>query len=312
MSNSNQKTGGAPSTGHEWDGIEELTNPVPRWWIWSFYFTVVICIIYWVIYPAWPVGKGYTTGTFNDITYNVVSKEDGSVKEVTTHWNTRALLMADMQRGKEALKQKAYMDEVSKASFNEILEDPDKMAFARSLAKGIFGDNCAACHGTGGTGVVGLFPNLADDDWLWGGKVEEIQATIKDGRQGYMPDFKDSFNEEQMDAVTEYVLSLSGHSMDTKKVAMGERIFNGEEGGCYYCHTTKATGMKSVGSANLTDSIWTVADVTGAESLDAKKATVKSVIANGVNRKMPGWSERLTDNDIKLLTVFVHELGGGK
>ncbi|MDH5394264.1 MAG: c-type cytochrome [Gammaproteobacteria bacterium] len=312
MSNSNQKSGGAPSTGHSWDGIEELTNPVPRWWIWSFYFTVVICIIYWIIYPAWPVGKSYTTGTFNDITYNVVNKETGEATEVTTHWNTRALLMADMQRGKEALKQKAYMDEVSKASFNEILEDPEKMAFARSLAKGIYGDNCAACHGTGGTGVVGLFPNLADDDWLWGGKVEQIQATIEQGRHGYMPDFKNSFNAEQLDAVTEYVLSLSGHSMDKKKVASGKRIFNGQQGGCYYCHTTKATGMVAVGSANLTDSIWTVADVQGAASLEAKKAAVKTVIADGVSRKMPAWSERLSANDIKLLTVFVHELGGGK
>lgn len=311
MSNSNQKSGGAPSTGHSWDGIEELTNPVPRWWVWSFYFTVVITIIYWIIYPAWPVGKDYTKGSFNDITYNVV-KKNGEVEEVTTHWNTRALLMADMQRGKEALKQKAYMDEVSKASFNEILEDPDKMAFARSLAKGIFGDNCAACHGTGGTGVVGLFPNLADDDWLWGGKVEDIQNTIANGQQGYMPDFKDSFNKEQMDAVTEYVLSLSGHAMDAEKVATGKRIFNGQEGGCYYCHTTEATGMTSVGSANLTDSIWTVADVAGAATLEAKKDAVKSVIANGISRKMPAWSERLSANDIKLLTVFVHELGGGK
>ena len=127
-----------------------------------------------------------------------------------------------------------------------------------------------------------------------------------------MPDFKDSFNAEQMDAVTEYVLSLSGHAMDDKKVAMGQRIFNGEEGGCYYCHTTNATGMTAVGSANLTDSIWTVADVQGAASIEEKKAVVQSVIANGVNRKMPGWSERLSDNDIKLLTVFVHQLGGGK
>jgi cytochrome c oxidase cbb3-type subunit 3 len=312
MSNSNRQSGGAPSTGHNWDGIEELTNPVPRWWVWSFYFTVVISVIYWIIYPAWPVGDTFTPGTFNNITYNVVDKETGESREVTTHWNTRALLMADMQSGKEALKQKAYMDEVSKASFEEILSDPDKMAFARSLAKGIFGDNCAACHGTGGTGVVGLFPNLADDDWLWGGNVKEIQETILYGRRGYMPDFKDTFNEEQLDAVAEYVLSLSGHSMDEQKVAVGKRIFNGQEGGCYYCHTKDATGMKSVGSANLTDSIWTVADVPGAGSLDEKKAAVKAVVNNGVNRKMPAWYERLSANEIKLLTVYVHELGGGQ
>lgn len=312
MSNTNQKSGGAASTGHSWDGIEELTNPVPRWWIWSFYFTVVICIIYWIVYPAWPVGKGFTTGTFNDITYNVVDKNTGEAKEVTTHWNTRALFMADMQRGKEALKQKAYMDEVSKASFDEILADPEKMAFARSLAKGIYGDNCAACHGSGGTGVVGLFPNLADDDWLWGGKVEQIQATIEHGRQGFMPAYTDTFTAEQLDAVAEYVLSLSGHSMDENKVATGKRIFNGQEGGCYYCHTTNATGMLSVGSANLTDSIWTVANVPAASNLEAKKDTVKSVVTNGISRKMPGWSERLSANDIKLLTVFIHELGGGK
>lgn len=311
MSNSNQQPGGAPSTGHNWDGIEELTNPVPRWWMWSFYFTVIITIIYWIIYPAWPVGDTFTKGAFNTITYNKV-KTNGEVEEVTTHWNTRALLMADMQQGKEALKQKAYLDEISRASFDEILSDPDKMAFARSLAKGIFGDNCAACHGTGGTGVVGLFPNLADDDWLWGGSTADIKQTILNGRQGYMPDFKDTFNTEQLDAVSEYVLSLSGHAMDSNKVNVGKRIFNTQEGGCYYCHTSKATGMKAVGAANLTDGIWTVANVPAASTLDAKKDAVKAVISNGVSRKMPGWSERLSDNEIKLLTVYVHELGGGQ
>lgn len=312
MSDSKQKSGGAPSTGHSWDGIEELTNPIPRWWIWSFYFTVVISVVYWVLYPTWPVGKTFTKGMFNDITYNVVDKDTGEATAVTTHWNTRALFHADMQSGKEALKQKAYMDEVSKASFDEILEDPEKMAFARSLAKGIFGDNCAACHGTGAAGVVGLFPNLADDDWLWGGKVEQIEATIKHGRQGFMPAYTDTFTAEKLDAISEYVLSLSGHAMDKKKVTEGKRIFNGQEGGCYYCHTSKATGMVAVGSANLTDSIWTVANVPAAASLEEKKDSVKSVITDGVNRQMPGWSERLSANDIKLLAVYVHQLGGGK
>ncbi|MBZ0071572.1 MAG: cytochrome-c oxidase, cbb3-type subunit III [Thiohalobacteraceae bacterium] len=302
-----KQQGAVQTTGHAWDGdIQEFNNPLPRWWLWSFYGTVLFAIIYWIIYPAWPVGSTYTKGLLNTITFTV----DGEPH--TTHWNTRARLIKDMQEGKEALRSKEYMEKVAAASYAQILADPDMMAFVRSVAKGLFGDNCAACHGSGGTGVMGLFPNLADDDWLWGGTVEDIQTTLAEGRVGYMPAFGRTFSEEQIDDVANFVLSLSGYDVAADKLVRGKQLFTTDAGGCYYCHTAAGTGLQSQGAADLTDNIWTVADVSGQADLKSNVAAVKSVVRNGVHRIMPGWQGRLDATQIKLLTVYVHELGGGQ
>lgn len=302
-----QQSGAVQTTGHAWDGdIQEFNNPLPRWWLWGFYATVVFSVVYWLIYPAWPIGKGYTTGLFNTITYQVNGEER------TTHWNTRALLVKDMQEGKEALRTQEYMQKVAAADYDQILADAEMMAFVRSVTKGLFGDNCAACHGSGGGGVMGLFPNLADDDWLWGGSVQDIEQTLAKGRVGYMPAFARTFNDEQLDDVANFVLSLSGHEVPADKLARGQRLFTTEAGGCYYCHTAAGTGLQSQGAANLTDNVWTIVDVPGQADIDAKVDVVKSVIRNGVNRVMPAWEDRLDANQIKLLSVYVHELGGGQ
>lgn len=309
MSNATDKqTGAVQTTGHAWDGdLQEYNNPLPRWWVWAFYATFVFAIIYWIIYPAWPVGTSFTKGVGNNITFT-----NDAGETVSTHWNTRAKLAHDMEFSDGAVKQREYLEQIIGASYDEILSDPDKAAFMRSYAKGLFGDNCAACHGTGGTGVVGLFPNLVDDAWLWGGSTAKIEETLRQGRMGYMPAFAATFSDEQLDAVAAYALSLSGHEGDAAQVAMGQKIFQGEEGGCYYCHTAAGTGLESVGSANLTDSIWTVADVNGAEGYEAKHATVRNVIANGISRQMPAWEGRLSDGEIKLLTAYVYSLSGGE
>jgi len=303
-----KSTGAVQTTGHAWDGdIQEFNNPLPNWWLWAFYATVVFALIYWVLYPAWPVGGTFTKGVMNDITF-----VDSDGKEVTTHWNTRALLLKDLQDGKEARLSQEYMKKIAGASYSEILGDPEMMAFARSVAKGLFGDNCAACHGAGGQGVVGLFPNLADDSWLWGGSVQDIQNTIAHGHLGFMPAFRDTFNDQQLDDLATYVLGLSGHKVDEAASERGKTLFQTDAGGCYYCHTHAATGLKSQGAANLTDQVWTIADVNGAPDLAAMKERVEHVIKNGVQRRMPSWSGRLSPTQIKLLTVYVHELGGGQ
>ncbi|RRQ22121.1 cytochrome-c oxidase, cbb3-type subunit III [Thiohalobacter thiocyanaticus] len=307
MSEANKQQGAVQTTGHSWDGdLQEFNNPLPTWWLWGFYLTVVFAVIYWVIYPAWPVGETYTRGVANTITYTV----DG--EERTTHWNTRALLMKEMQSGKSAQKMQAYMEQVAAASYEDILADEEMLAFTRAVAKGMFGDNCAACHGSGGAGVMGLFPNLVDDAWLWGGTVEQIEQTLTEGRHGFMPAFGRSLDDGQINAVAHYVLSLSDHEVDDDMAQRGMQIFNGREGGCFYCHTSEGTGLESQGAANLTDSIWTVADVPGQDSLDGKLNEVKRVVENGIERVMPAWEGRLSDNEIKLLTVYVHELGGGQ
>lgn len=301
-------TGAVQTTGHAWDGdIQEFNNPLPSWWLWAFYATVAFALIYWVLYPAWPVGGTFTKGIFNTITF---TDSDGSEK--TMHWNTRALLIKDLKEGKEARLSQEYMAKVSEAGYAEILGDPEMMAFTRSVAKGLFGDNCVPCHGAGGQGVVGLFPNLADDAWLWGGSIEAIRTTITNGHYGFMPAFRETFDEQQLDDVATYVLGLSGNQVDAAARERGEKLFQTDAGGCYYCHTKAGTGLKSQGAANLTDQVWTIADVNGTDDPAVKKARIKTVIRNGVQRQMPPWSGRLSPDQIKLLTVYVHELGGGQ
>jgi cytochrome c oxidase cbb3-type subunit 3 len=293
------------TTGHAWDGdLQEFNNPLPRWWLWSFYATVLFALVYWVLYPAWPVGDSFTRGVAS-----VTFERNGET--VTTHWNTRAELIEEMQTGRQTLKQRAYLDRVAAASYTEILNDPEKMAFTRSMAKVLFADNCAACHGTGGApALIGLYPNLVDDAWLWGGDLADIEHAIRYGRNGYMPAFDHALDDQQIDALAHYVLSLSGHEVDGQKAATGREIFQGQAGGCHYCHTRSGKGLPSQGAANLTDAIWTVADVPGAEDLEGRLEVVRQVIHDGIQRQMPAWEHRLDDVQIKLLTVYVQSLGG--
>lgn len=297
------------TTGHVWDGdLQEYDNPIPTWWLWTFYASAIFVLVYWVLYPTWPVGLSYTKGMMNNITF---MNDEG--EEVTTHWNTRALLAKENQTGKHAMVRQEYLEKIGNDSFEDIVSDPEKLAFARSMSKVLFADNCAACHGSGAEGVIGLFPNLIDDAWLWGGTADQIHETLVKGRVGFMPGFEGSFTGEQLDAVASYVLESSGvPGGSAAQIADGEQIFKGETGGCYYCHAESGEGMLSQGSANLTDAVWTVADVPGGADYAAKHEAVKSVILDGIDRVMPGWTERLSEQEIKMLTVYVHQLGGGK
>lgn len=300
---------GAKTTGHVWDeNIQEFSNPLPRWWLWTFYATMVFALVYWIMYPSWPVAGSYLKG-FNTITYQTDAGE-----EVVSHWNTRALLAEDMQTGKSAMAQKGYLEVIASSSYENIAEDADKLAFVESYGNGVFGEYCAACHQSGAGGVVGAYPNLIDDDWLWGGDAHDIETTLKIGRNGFMPAYEETFNEEQLTQVASYVLSMSGDNGDEPElIAAGEKIFQGQEGGCYYCHTPAGTGMKSQGSANLTDKIWTIANVPAAETYPERLALVKQVIHNGVNRVMPAWSSRLSDTEIKVLTAYLlNKRAGGQ
>ena len=292
------------TTGHAWDGdLQEFNNPLPSWWLWTFYATAVFALVYWIWYPAWPVADDFTKGMAT-ITY------ESEGKEVTTHWNTRAKLIKEMQEGEITQIQNEYLGKIAGASYEQIVNDADMMAFTRSMAKVIFADNCAACHGVGGQpALVGLYPNLSDDAWLWGGDLNSINTSIAMGRNGNMPGFSKTLSDEQQTQVSEYVLSLSGIEGNAENIAAGKEIFEGPAGGCFACHTKEGTGMAALGSANLTDAIWTVADVNGTED---KIGAVKAVINDGIKREMPAWKGRLSDEQIKLLTVYVHSLGGGK
>lgn len=303
---SQQKPQNVQTTGHVWDDdLQEYNNPLPSWWLIGFYATVVMSIIYWLIYPAWPVGKHFTTG-FSKVTY----VNDKGV-EKTWHWNTRSQLMKDMNEAEKM--QKPYFDKVAAMPFEQIAKDPELTNFVNSAGKAIFADNCAPCHQTGGEGKIGFFPNLTDDDWMYGGTYANIQESISKGRNGYMPAFKEVLNDTQLDNLANYVASLSGEKADAAKVKAGDALFHGDAAACYYCHDNSAKGRKELGSANLTDKIWLWADVPGTGSAEGKIEAIRTVIANGLSRGvMPAWEGRLKPEQIKLVTAYVHSLGGGK
>lgn len=293
------------TTGHAWDGdLQEFNNPLPTWWLWGFYATVVFAIIYWFLYPAWPIGDDYTKGVGNEIEYTT---QDG--KQVKTHWNTRALYERDLQQAREARAK--YLAELKNVSYADILKDANKRAYALSAAKVMFADNCAGCHQAGGAGLIGSYPSLVDDDWIWGGKFTQVEKTIRKGRTGSMPAFGTRFDEDKISALAEYVLSLSGQSKDAAMADRGKTLFQGEAG-CAACHSSTGQGNIAMGSANLTDQIWTVANIKSKSNHDKRLNAIKYVITNGIGRTMPAWESRFTDTEIKMLTLYVHELGSSK
>lgn len=312
--NTQQSTGTVETTGHAWDGdLQEYNNPLPRWWLWCFYGTIVFSVIYWFLYPSWPVGDTWLKGG-KSVEYTVVDKTTGKEQDKEYRWNTRSLLLEDLGAAATDPKRKAMLTQVEAASFEQIAKDPKMMEFVRSVGKGLFGDNCAACHGNGGQGVIDLYPNLTDDDWLWGGDMEKIYETLTQGRKGFMPAFDKVLNNDQLTEVATYVLTLSGDAQEGEISARGKEIFHGQVGGCYYCHGADGKGIASQGAANLTDKIWAISNVPGSKTEQEKVALLSAFIAAGVNntRVMPAWQERLSPTDIKLLAVYVHQLGGAE
>jgi len=304
---------GKNTTGHVWDDdLEELTNPLPNWWLWTFYLTVIFAVVYWMMYPAWPIGDTYTKGVkgLNTVKYTATTV-DGKTVEKETHWNMRSQLMAEMNQA--AAQQKQWFDKVAATPFEQIASDADLMQFVNSAGRTLFADNCAACHQAGGQGKRGLAPNLVDDDWIYGGTYEKIQTTITGGRNGMMPAFNGVLPDEKITQVANYVLSLSGQPHDAEAAKAGDVIFH-NEGTCLMCHGPDGKGNQDIGSANLTDNIWLWANVPGAETAEEKVAAVSTIIRGGMSRgKMPAWGGRLSADQIKLLTVYVHDsLGGGK
>lgn len=301
------------TTGHVWDDdLQELTNPLPNWWLWTFYLTVIFSVVYWIMYPAWPIGKSYTKGVegVNTIKYTARTV-DGKEVQKETHWNMRAKLMAETNEAE--VVQKQWFDKVAATPYEELAKNAELMQFVQSAGKTLFADNCAACHQAGGQGKLGMAPNLVDDSWMFGGTYEKIQESVTLGRNGMMPTFHGVLKDEQIGNVAHYVLSLSGDPHNAEAAKAGEAIFR-NEGGCVVCHGEDAKGNPALGSANLTDKIWLWADVPGADAAEAKVAAVSKVISEGVSRgKMPTWGGRLKPEQIKLLTVYVHDsLGGGK
>lgn len=279
---------GVSTTGHSWDGIEELNNPLPRWWLWTFYLTIIWAIAYFIAYPSWPLVSSYTKGVLG--------------------WHSREDIVADL----EALKnQRAAMtSRLSEASLEEIKQDPELFAFARAQGKAAFGDNCAPCHGAGGGGAKG-YPNLNDDDWLWGGSLEQIEHTIRfgarstsdKGHQGSMPAFgRDGMlKRAELSNVADYVRSLSGLPVEKgADLDAGAKVYADN---CAACHGERGEGNQDLGAPNLADKIWL---------FGSDKKTIMEGLWNGRGSVMPAWEGRLDDTTIKALTLYVNSLGGGQ
>ena len=277
---------GVSTTGHSWDEIQELNNPLPRWWLWTFYITIVWAVAYCIAYPAWPLVSSYTKGVLG--------------------WQSREAIVQDLN---ELKAQRSGMTaKLAQASVDEIRQDPELFAFARAQGKAAFGDNCAACHGAGGGGAKG-YPNLNDDDWLWGGSLQEVEQTIRHGarfssdkgHQGNMPAFgRDGMlKRQELSQVADYVRSLSGLSAEKgADLAAGGKLFADN---CAACHGDKGQGNKELGAPNLSDQIWL---------FGSDKAAIMEGLWNGRGSVMPAWHDRLDDTTVKALTVYVNSLGG--
>jgi cytochrome c oxidase cbb3-type subunit III len=279
---------GTATTGHAWDGIKELNTPLPRWWVITFYITIVWAIGYWIVYPAWPTISSNTKGLLGYSSRADVAVELANLEKV---------------RGDK-------MAVLATASLADIEKDPSLLALARAKGKTVFGDNCAACHGTGAAGAKG-YPNLNDDDWLWGGSLEQIQQTLLYGARSGNPKAHEgqmlAFGKEgtlkpaEIVTVANYVRSLSG--LPTRQgydAAAGAKIFAEN---CVACHGDNAKGNPELGAPNLTDKIWLYG---------SDEATIIETITNGRAGVMPAWEGRLDPTTIKAMAVYVHSLGGGK
>lgn len=289
------------TTGHVWDGdLREYSNPLPRWWLWTFYATMVFAVVYWIMYPAWPVFKTFTPGMVK-----ITLEENG--KMVDKPWNSRNLFIQEMQSSDSAVRQRGFVDKVSSASFEQIVADPSMLAFARSMGAGLFGDNCAACHGQGGQGNLPGYPSLADNEWLWGSSYAIISNDIQNGLKGNMPAFP-TIQGAALTDLSNYVLSLSGLEVDAASAVRGKTGF----AMCAACHGAEAKGNPMLGAPNLTDMAWSNIDVVGAPNVEAKRMMIEGVITKGIQREMPIFSNRLTPVEIKMLSVYVHELSGGQ
>ncbi|WND03401.1 cytochrome-c oxidase, cbb3-type subunit III [Temperatibacter marinus] len=272
---------GVETTGHEWDGIKELNNPAPRWWLMVWLVTTIWAIGYWVVYPAWPTlsGEGERGGTVGNSGWTQYTQLEESQAEIL------------QQRAK-------YLSDFEKASYSEITKNEALYAFGLAGGASAFKDNCATCHGTGGAGAPG-YPNLNDDDWIWGGSLDDIEMTIAYGiradheetRYNEMPPFDEMLDQNTIEMITDFILS----DQPAGAPAYADN--------CASCHGDTGRGSQEMGGPNLKDVIWLYAGT---------RADIIAQIKRPKHGMMPAWHSRLDKQTIRQLSLYVHSLGGGE
>lgn len=282
---------GTETTGHEWDGVKELDTPLPRWWLYIFYASIAISIVYWVLMPAWPFANGYTPGILG--------------------FSDRANVQTDLQALRAA--RGPMFERLAAASPEQITADPALQEFARAAGAAVFGDYCRTCHGAGGAGAPG-YPVLADDVWIWGGSLSEIEHTLRVGvraehpqtRMSMMPAFgRDGLlTPAQIGDVTEYVVSISAGRSRLAPVgsaaARGALVYQEQ---CAVCHGASGAGDRSVGAPSLNDDVWLYGGT---------REEIRRQIELGRNGVMPAWEQRFDAATLRALAYYVHDMGGGE
>lgn len=276
---------GTETVGHEWDGIEELNTPLPRWWLWTFYVTIAWSLVYVVLYPAWPLIDKATAGTLG--------------------WSSRGDLAKEMSAADAA--RQGMIAQIAATDIEALPASPELMAQAIAGGAAAFKVNCVQCHGAGAAGYQEYgYPNLNDNDWIWGGTLTDIETTLTHGirwegsdatRVNYMPAFEGMFDADQVAALTSHVLSLSGKA---KPNAAGGVLYSEN---CAACHGPAGAGMPEMGAPALNDAIWLYG---------GSEAAVRKQILAPRHGVMPGWKDRLDPVTIKMLAAYVHSRGGGQ
>ncbi len=291
---STEKNKDIETTGHSWDGIEEYNNPLPKWWLWTFYLTIVWGLIYTIAYPAWPLIRGATPGLLGFSTREDVAADIAAVNE----------------------RNAAIMERLADVELASLADDAELQGFARNAGAAVFRSNCVQCHGAGAAGVQASgYPNLLDDDWLWGGTIDDIAFTVTNGirneqspdaRYSEMPAFGELLEGDEIKALVAHVRAISGQEYDAALAATGAELFIDN---CAACHGDEGKGDQGVGAPNLTDAIW----LYGGD--EARLAETITYARFGV---MPAWSEEyrhgqgLDRAEINAVAAYVHGLGGGQ
>ena len=277
---------GIETTGHSWDGIQELNNPLPRWWLWTLYITIIWGIGYTISYPAWPMIKGATTGVMG--------------------WSTRKNVAADIAAHKD--KNTDLVAALLAVEMETLPQSPDLNRYAIARGGSVFKAKCSQCHGSGAAGAKG-YPNLLDNDWLWGGSMDQITHTIRHGIRNetddnahwsQMPAFADVLSGDEITATVEYVISLSAPQFEQVLATSGAVVFTEN---CAACHGDDAMGNRDLGAPNLADAIWLYG---------GDKASLTKTIENARFGVMPAWGQRLSEEDVLAVSAYVHALGGGE
>ncbi len=278
------------TTGHSWDGIEEYDNPMPRWWVWIFIITIIWSVGYWVAYPAWPGIQSATSGVLGYSSRADVANE-----------------LAEFEARNES-----FFVALVDTDLEDIRADDELQRFAVNAGGSVFRAQCSQCHGTGGAGVQASgFPNLLDDDWLWGGTMEDIHETIRYGirnedypeaRWSEMPAFGQDglLDDEEIDQVVNYVLSLSGSDHDSALADAGAENF---EINCASCHGDGGEGDYFIGAPALNNQVWLYG---------GSPEAIRHSIYYSRFGVMPGFANRLRDAEIRAVAAYVHQLGGGQ